>query len=968
MRCVTLGVIVLLAPVTCVDHHKFRTCSQTSFCRRRRPATPAREYVISPSSFALDASGRLSAQLHGGPYGVPLSLSLETYASGAVRLRIVESSPLHGPRWEPNDILLPQAHAPLRLVGAGDAQLPAELRGAVETGDARVYAATDDGVLVVLYLHPFRAALYQAGEKSLDLNGAGKFYFEHHRNRDDAATALPAAEETDVHGGKTIVEFGEDGLAVYSDGTKQEKGADSEVVAETDKAAGTSEGEWEESFGSHRDSKPYGPSSVGMDVSFARTHHVYGLAEHTGPLNLASTTGEKAKYSEPYRLWTLDVYDYELDSPMALYGGVPLLLGHSANTTTGFLWFNPSEAFIDISRSGGGAAGWFSSEASAPAATSAYWMSESGVVDVMMLPGPKPADVFAQYAKLTGVTPLPPLFALGYHQCRWNYNDEADVKYVHGQFEALDIPFDVLWLDIEHTDGKRYFTWDSFKFGSPKEMQQELAATGRKMVTIVDPHIKIDSGYAVYQEAHEKGLFVQTKDGKEFDGWCWPGSSAYLDFTSADVRDWWAGRFAYDKYVGSTPTLYTWNDMNEPSVFNGPEVSMSKDTKSLAGVEHREWHNLYGMYMQRATAEGLLKRNEPQDKRPFVLSRSFYAGSQRWGAIWTGDNACKWDHLVASLPMLMALGLCGITFSGADVGGFLGKGGGYGDPDAELFTRWFETGAYTPFFRGHAHHESKRREPWTFDDATTARLREIAKERYQLLAYWYTLFHLAETTGMPVLVPVWVHFPAETAAFDAEDQFLVGTDLLVHPVTSPGATSATVAFPGSEPWYGVRDGTSYSVASASVAAPLGTIPVFQRGGSVLPRQMRLRRSSVPMVRDPFTLVVAVDSSGAARGSLFLDAGDGYGYQQGEYHLCAFSFAAGVLKNEAAHASAAYKPQNVLERVELLGVPLPAKVTLLADGTEVELGFGWSEERQRLTVRKPGVLMAAEWAITLHAAA
>jgi len=658
------------------------------------------------------------------------------------------------------------------------------------------------------------------------------------------------------------------------------------------------------------------------------------------------------------------VYDYELDSPMALYGGVPLLISHTANDSTGFLWFNPSESFIDIWREGG-EGGWFSG--STPSGSSAYWMSESGVVDVMLLTGPTPAAIFSQYAALTGYTPLPPLFALGYHQCRWNYNDEADVKYVHGQFESLDLPFDVLWLDIEHTDGKRYFTWDKFKFPNPKEMQAELVATGRKMVTIVDPHIKKDSGYKVYQEAHEKGLFIKTKDDKEFDGWCWPGSSAYLDFTSSEVRDWWATRFSYEHYEGSTPALYTWNDMNEPSVFNGPEVSMSKDCKSLAGVEQREWHNLYGMYMQRATAEGLLKRNDPQDKRPFVLSRSFYSGSQRWGAIWTGDNACKWSHLVASVPMLLALGLCGITFSGADVGGFLGKGGGYGDPDFELFTRWFEAGAYTPFFRGHAHHESARREPWTFGEETTARLREVAKERYQLLAYWYTAFHVAEKSGMPVMVPLWVHYPADEKTFAMEDQWLVGTDLLVHPVTSQGATSATVYLPGSQPWYGVRDGVSYAPsAEHTVSAPLGTIPVFQRGGSVVPRQMRLRRSSAAMSRDPYTLVVAADSSGAAEGQLYLDAGDGYGYQKGEYHLRRYSLSGGKMSSVAIHTSDAYVPANWLERVEIVGVAAPARMVLTAGGETRELAFSYSATTNRLVVRKPAVPMAADWSIELIA--
>ena len=656
------------------------------------------------------------------------------------------------------------------------------------------------------------------------------------------------------------------------------------------------------------------------------------------------------------------MYDYELDSPMALYGGIPLVYAHSAKATVGLLWFNPSETFVDVSRTGGD--GRFTSSA----ATNAYFMSESGVADVMLLPGPTPAKAFAQYAGLTGTTPLPPRFSLGYHQCRWNYNDEGDVRYVHGQFEALDIPYDVLWLDIEHTDGKRYFTWDSFKFPKPHEMQQELAATGRKMVTIVDPHIKKDPNYEVYHEAHSKALFIQKPDGSELDGWCWSGSSAYLDFTSGHVRDWWASRFAYDVYEGSTETLYTWNDMNEPSVFNGPEVSMDKDAKSLAGVEHREWHNLYGMYMHQATAMGLLRRNAAQDKRPFVLSRSFHAGSQRWGAIWTGDNACRWDHMEASVPMLLSLGLCGITFSGADVGGFLGKGGGYDDPDAELFTRWFQVGSYQPFFRGHAHHDSTRREPWTWDEATTHRLRRIAMRRYQLLSYWYTLFFVSESTGLPTMRPLWVSYPHETRTFDNDKQFMAGGDLMVAPVHQKGSTSQSVFFPGTAPWYDVLDGASFDGGTeATVDAPLDKIPAFQRGGSIIPRQMRARRSSAQMSHDPYTLTVAPDASGGAIGRLYMDEGDGYAYRRGGYAYRKYVYESGVLTSFALHTDSQYTPMNLLERVELL-MPADAAaelsaVMLLRGGETRALDFSYLAATRRLVVRAPAVPMADDWKIS-----
>jgi alpha 1,3-glucosidase len=160
------------------------------------------------------------------------------------------------------------------------------------------------------------------------------------------------------------------------------------------------------------------------------------------------------------------------------------------------------------------------------------------------------------------------------------------------------------------------------------------------------------------------------------------------------VREWWAGKFALDQYKGSTKDLYIWNDMNEPSVFNGPEVTMQKDLIHHGGVEHREVHNAFGMSYHAATADGIKRRN---NERPFVLSRAFFAGTQRVGPIWTGDNKADWDHLRVSIPMVLTLGLTGLTFSGADVGGF------FENPDAELMTRWYQLGIYYPFFRGHAH-------------------------------------------------------------------------------------------------------------------------------------------------------------------------------------------------------------------------------------------------------------------------
>jgi Glycosyl hydrolases family 31/Galactose mutarotase-like len=231
---------------------------------------------------------------------------------------------------------------------------------------------------------------------------------------------------------------------------------------------------WEEKFHSHTDHKPHGPTSVGADVTFPQSKYLYGLPEHASSTELHSTIGDNAQYKHPYRLYNLDVFEYDLDVPMALYGAVPLLVSQSVSTgTSGVFWFNPSETFVDINDDDSGS-------------KTSHWMSESGIIDLFFLPGPSPKDFYRQYAKLTGTMPLPPMFSLGYHQCRWNYKDEQDVYQVHGKFEEFDYPYDVLWLDIEHTDGKRYFTWDKNLFPHPKEMQEKLWSQGRRMVRGVD--------------------------------------------------------------------------------------------------------------------------------------------------------------------------------------------------------------------------------------------------------------------------------------------------------------------------------------------------------------------------------------------------------------------------------------------------------------------------------------------------
>jgi len=787
-------------------------------------------------------------------------------------------------------------------------------------------------------------------------------------------------EEEDRHGGKEVVGYWEDGLAIYADGTREERKEEEPLDPNADSIAEEkrrslmdmnegggfyfdTDGMWEEKFGPHTDSKPYGPMSVGADITFPASTHLFGLPEHASSTQLKGTTGVGSHYKEPYRLYNLDVFEYELDETMALYGEVPLIVSQSKTSgTVGVFWFNPTETFVDVENSNGASG----------KGTKTHWISESGIIDLFILPGPNPKSLYEQYATLTGRMPLPPMWSLGYHQCRWNYRDQEDVYHVHGKFEELDYPYDVLWLDIEHTSGKRYFTWDKHLFPNPIPMQQKLKSQGRNMVTIIDPHIKRDNHYYIHNQATAKGLYIKDKTGKnDYDGWCWPGSSSYLDFTNEEVRNWWADQFSYNSYVGSTPSLFTWNDMNEPSVFNGPEVSMQKDLRNLDGIEHREWHNLYGTLFQRATAEGLTRRNPGENVRPFVLSRSFFAGSQRYGSIWTGDNESSWPHLKVAAPMLLSLNTAALSFVGADVGGF------FGNPDAELMTRWMQAGAYQPFFRGHAHHDSKRREPWIFGEVWMSRMRHAAMARYALLPYWYTIFREAGVTGMPVMRTMWMQYPELEELYGTDDQYLIGSDLLIKPVTEAHATKSEVAFPLEHDWYDVdtmmsmplSKGNGVGSQALSVSSDIDKIPVYQRGGSIIARKLRLRRSTQMMVNDPYTLYIAIDStSKEATGVLYMDDEFSFDHEKkGSFGEAKFKadlknkFISNKVNAESQWVASTSKSSRMIERVIIMGVEEPPTTMHLQS---IELHFSYDRESKVLVIRKPNVSALDDWEIKL----
>ncbi|WP_269440030.1 glycoside hydrolase family 31 protein, partial [Streptomyces clavuligerus] len=277
------------------------------------------------------------------------------------------------------------------------------------------------------------------------------------------------------------------------------------------------------------------------------------------------------------------------------------------------------------------------------------------------------------------------------------------------------------------------------------------------------------------------------------------------------------------------------------------------------GGDHREAHNVYGLTMARAGYEGL--RSLRPEERPFLFSRSGWAGMQRYGGTWSGDVATGWPGLRASLSLVLGLGLCGVPYSGPDIGGF------DGNPSPELFVRWFQLGAFLPLFRTHAAIDAGRREPWEFGPQALECARVALAERERLRPYLVTLAHLARLTGAPYVRPVWWGAPDDRPLRDCEDAFLLGDALLVAPVLEPGVERRAVRLPRGR-WYDTATERAYDgPATVTLDAPPARIPVLARAGSVIP------------VRGPdggLELEVWAPAGGRRGGGLVVpDAGDGW---------------------------------------------------------------------------------------------
>ncbi|MFC4557296.1 TIM-barrel domain-containing protein [Virgibacillus kekensis] len=575
---------------------------------------------------------------------------------------------------------------------------------------------------------------------------------------------------------------------------------------------------------------------------------VYGLGEKSGFLN---------KNGSKISNWNTDVFAPHNKDTVELYQSIPFVILHDPScVSTGIYFDNSYRTEFDMQR--------FRDKMIIKA--------EGGAINTYIMLGDEIKETLQYYTMITGRTPLPPKWSLGYHQSRYSYQSQDEVQKVAALFKKYEIPLDCIFLDIHYMDGYRIFTFDENRFPNINQMISDLKDQGVDVVPIVDPGVKSDVDYSVYKEGMQKGYFSKYLSGEVYHGEVWPGLSAFPDFFQQKVQKWWGHLHGFYTQLGIRGI---WNDMNEPSVFNETKTMDLDVMHNLDGkqISHKEGHNLYGIYMSKATFEGL--QSLLPKTRPFSLTRAGFAGVQRYSTVWTGDNRSHWEHLEMSLPMTMNLGLSGVAFCGADVGGFSS------DTTPELLIRWTQVGAFSPYFRNHSVQDSIYQEPWVFGEETMMSVKKYIQLRYRFMPYLYTLFYQTEQTGMPIVRPLVMEYPRDSKTFNCSDQVMIGSNLMIAPILRPGQTHRAVYFPEGI-WYDFWteekiEGGAYHLVSAD----LDTLPIYIKEGTVLPLGSLVHNTKE--VQD-IDCLAYYSSNQEMIGQLYEDDEISYEYQEGAYSL------------------------------------------------------------------------------------
>ncbi|MHB1177205.1 MAG: glycoside hydrolase family 31 protein [Daejeonella sp.] len=634
----------------------------------------------------------------------------------------------------------------------------------------------------------------------------------------------------------------------------------------------------------------------------------YGLGDKSSDLNLRG---------HRFINWNTDAYSFG-KGEQPLYRTIPVYIGINEGISYGIFFDNTFKSHFDFAKE--------------ESDKTSFW-ADGGELQYYYIHGPHILDVVKRYHKLTGTHQMPPKWSLGFHQCRWSYFPEKKVKDIARNFRERKIPCDAIYLDIDYMDGYRCFTWNRRYFPDPVRMIKELADDGFKTVVIIDPGIRVDENYSVFREGKQNNYFCRRCDDYFMEGHVWPGRCQFPDFTNPKVRTWWGGLF---KDLVDAGVAGVWNDMNEPAVF-GAGTFPDDVRHNYDGFHgsHRKAHNVYGMQMVRATYEGLKKLQK--NKRPFTITRAGYAGVQRYASVWTGDNVASWEHLKLGIVQLQRLSMSGISFCGTDIGGFSGE------PDAELFTRWIQMGVFSPFMRAHSAGDTAEREPWSFGEAFENINRKFIELRYRLMPYIYSVFWEHHRHDFPILRPLVMQEQENFRTHSIQDIFTFGDKILVAPVTDPGATVKNVYLPSGN-WYNYwTHEMLHGGHEHIVDAPLDSMPIFVKAGSVIPEAPLMQYVGEFEVDELMFQIYYSDYE--ANSFYFEDHDDTFAFEQDIYLEKKY-----VVKGDASSMTITqsivglFTPRYETYDLKIIGLPFsPVKVFI--DGREYSGDLGFDDLRR-----------------------
>ena len=533
-----------------------------------------------------------------------------------------------------------------------------------------------------------------------------------------------------------------------------------------------------------------------------------GLGEKTGPLD---------RRGHGYQNWNTDHFGYPPDSD-PLYCTTPFYIGIQAGVSYGIYLDNSHKTHFNF-----GASNRRFSSFSADQGDMAYYFIHEESVE----------EIISSYTDLTGRMELPPLWSLGYQQCRYSYKPDKEVLSIAKIFREKEIPADVIVLDIHYMEQYKIFTWDKKDFPDPPAMIKKLEDMGFKVVVICDPGIKIEAGYDAYESGKNEDVFIKYPDGEYYEGEVWPGWCHFPDFTNPNARDWWAKKLKVYTDMGIQGL---WNDMNEIATWGQYLPELMEFDFEGEKASTRKARNVYGMQMAKSAYEGA-KKNLP-NKRIFNLTRAGFSGIQRYAAVWTGDNVADDEHMLLGVRLVNSLGMAGVAFAGYDIGGFAG------DADSQLFARWISIGAFAPFFRGHSMINSRDSEPWAYGEEVEEISRNYINLRYKMMPYIYSAFFKAHEKGIPVARSLAIYHPHDQQIYHSlyQNQYFFGPDIMVAPVASK-VNLAKVYFPAGE-WYDLFDDTFYrGNQEVIVECPIERLPVFVRASGIIPMQDKLENLS-----------------------------------------------------------------------------------------------------------------------------